>query len=154
MSAQQPEVIEVTGVARRYVYAAGGKVAVELYLLDEQGRIDKKQVKLYLASKFAAKPGYVYTWKISDDGTSYYPKSVTFVRSWGDPKEQAAWYAEARAFQVAADTARIAKQETTRNLIEEQLAPLREAYWATNHQGRIALKALVLHYLEHGQLPK
>lgn len=107
----------------------------------------------YLRKEFgSAVVGGIYTW--DTDSTSWYPGSVKYVGSYADQDKAQViqWAIKAQVHSATRDARRLEKKEATRNLIRETMAPLNQAYWSTNVQGKRALEVLVLEALRSTSL--
>lgn len=82
-----------------------------------------------------------------DDGISIVPSTAEWVRTWEDKAAVAAWQTVSRAAETAARAYKMAKSEKGVNHMLAVLDPLRKAYNATDHIGRLAIELQVLAYL-------
>ena len=153
-AAEQEQHVQVRMVCTGKDKGGGGQAVWLLRMVQPDGELGGE--KVYRVKTFPTmRAGHVYTVDATTPAaTQVYSKTEKWERPWDDTAQRVAWEAQARAFDAGQVAARQRKREETRNMIAETLEPLRAAYRKTNFQNRTALAALVLYYLEHGELPE
>jgi hypothetical protein len=148
------ERVWVTFVATGKAYDTKGEPIWTLYLLDDAGAIVSAEKAFGAKNLKTVHAGNIYRVKAdSADAKFIYPSTVEYVRPWAVYSERMEYQARMFAFDAAHRAKQAGKKEATRNLLKEQMAPLRAAWQNTNYQGRTALEVLVLNYLRTGQVP-
>lgn len=115
--------------------------------------------RAYTKLKNLGRPGGVYSYELdAEDESSIYPATQKYIRFWGS-EEGSPEEAETVEWQALHDAANIAdrarkrqKKETSRNLIQERLEPIRAAYHKSVGWERKALIAEVVAYITRGSL--
>jgi len=91
--------------------------------------------------------GGVYTVECErheDGGLTVYPGTRQWIQRWENETELLEWAAQAKAFNIAAATESVIKNEKKRDLIEESIGPLRKVYLRMPAMQQRALETAVL----------
>lgn len=85
--------------------------------------------RVYITVRNMCRPGGVFTFECDADNTgTIYPDTNRYQGQWHDETEILKWQAEHDAARTADTARKRRKKETGRNLVHEQLEPLRAAY--------------------------
>ncbi len=132
---------------------ANKKLSQIFYKLNNNGEREK-DLRAYSKVKGLGRPGAIYDVECDaeDDGTIY-TNTLSYAQQWDNTEQVVEWQARHDAT-IAADRARRRhNREAKRNLIEERLRPLREAYQQCYGLERAALVAQIVGYVT-GRLPE
>jgi hypothetical protein len=110
--------------------------------------------RVYSSIKGLGRPGAIYDVECdANKDSTIYSGTLRYIGVWDDEAQVVEWQARHDATQAADRARRRHNREAKRNFVEEQLGPIRKAYWKCSGLERAALLAQVVGYIT-GRLPE
>ena len=134
-----------------------GKVGAEFAVIDDQQFADKclpdplPALRVYGGDlpKKVGRPGSIYSFEYGVDEThlSLYPGTSSWAGFLENDDRVQEWQMEHDTFYAAIEAERLEKKGKQRNVVHEQLLPIKVAYSKARGRQRAALLALVIGYI-------